>query len=50
MAPTAIAAVPCTFAVVPSARFQYKLLPIKVPLTRGKLLVPFKREVTGLIK
>ena len=42
------ARVPCAFAVVPPARFQYKptYSPIiEVPLIRGKLMYPFKSEV-----
>ena len=39
---------PVLFAVVPSARFQYKLLPVEVPLTIRKLLYPFKSKVQDL--
>ena len=44
------AMVPCAFAVVPSARFQFKLTfsPIEVPHTRGKFLCPFRSEVQDL--
>ena len=46
-----IAAVPCAFALVPSARFQYKITfaPTKEPLTRGKLLQPSKSKVQCLL-
>ena len=45
--PTVLAVVPCAFAVVPFAKFQYKFtfFLIEVPLTREKLLCPIKREV-----
>ena len=40
---------PCDFAEVPSARFQYKLtFSLRIPLIRGKLLCPFKSKVQGL--
>ena len=43
MAPTAIALVPCAFAVVPFAKFQYKckFFLIEVPVT---LAVPLQEQ------
>ena len=48
--PIESAVVPCALALLPFARFQNKFAfsSLKCPLTRGKLLCPFKSEVQGL--
>ena len=49
MTPTAIVLVPCAFAVMHFAKFQYKFTfsSYKCQLIRGKLLCPVKSEVQG---